>query len=177
MRKRVFLGGCGLLACLIVARPLVYPQEYLLAGVLLTTGLMLRAWASGVIRKGTSLATGGPYSLLRHPLYAGSMLVSLGCSLTTGRWWIVVVLNLGFLLLYNGLMGQEEALLRERFGAEADRFLSSRRRWVPAFGNGALRTDWSCRRLLWGHHEWQAWLGIALYLGLLIWRLQYPSFY
>src|SRR5207244_985679 len=46
--------------------------------VLWAVGLAVRSWAASVIRKGKALATTGPYSLCRHPLYVGSFLIMLG---------------------------------------------------------------------------------------------------
>lgn len=143
------------------------------------TGLALRAWASGVIRKERELATTGPYAHTRNPLYLGSLLLGVGVTLAGGHWvWPVLFLAF-YALVYGRTMAAEEALLAERFG---DRF----RRWaaqVPALlprwtawqetpegRDGAADTgapqvySWSRYR---ANREWEAALGFAVGFGLL----------
>ena len=45
---------------------------------LVFSGLALRSWAAGTLHKRTQLATSGPYALVRHPLYIGSLFMMLG---------------------------------------------------------------------------------------------------
>src|SRR5947208_14932733 len=48
-------------------------------GVLLVfTGLLVRTWAAGTLRKQRELATTGAYAFVRHPLYFGSFLMMVG---------------------------------------------------------------------------------------------------
>ena len=172
LRRRVFLGGIGLVLCLRLARPITHPVWYGVAASLTLFGVVLRAWASGIIVKGRILATTGPYTWFRHPLYVGSLGIALGTSLATGQIWLVIPLNLGFVLVYGGLMTREENLLRERFGEAGERFIASRGRWFPRGGNAWDPTPWSARRMLREHHEWQAWLGLLAYGLLLAARLR-----
>jgi protein-S-isoprenylcysteine O-methyltransferase Ste14 len=44
-------------------------------------GLIIRAWATGHLRKNDRLAVSGPYALTRNPLYFGSFLIGIGFSL------------------------------------------------------------------------------------------------
>jgi len=41
-------------------------------------GLALRAWAAGHLAKDQRLATSGPYSFTRNPLYLGTLITALG---------------------------------------------------------------------------------------------------
>src|SRR6478609_1801024 len=45
--------------------------------LLILCGLLIRAWAAGTLKKQKQLATTGPYALVRHPLYLGSVLMML----------------------------------------------------------------------------------------------------
>ncbi len=47
-------------------------------------GLALRAWAAGHLAKNQRLATSGPYSFTRNPLYLGTLITALGFA-TAGR--------------------------------------------------------------------------------------------
>src|SRR5262245_39023923 len=51
-------------------------------------GALIRAWASGHLRKNAELATGGPYAYTRNPLYFGSFLMAVGCAVCGGTWWL-----------------------------------------------------------------------------------------
>ena len=46
-----------------------------LGAVLIIPGLVIRALASGHVRKNEALATSGPYAYTRNPLYLGSLLI------------------------------------------------------------------------------------------------------
>jgi protein-S-isoprenylcysteine O-methyltransferase Ste14 len=52
--------------------------------LIVLAGVALRSWAAGVLHKNQGLATQGPYAFIRHPLYAGSLLIGLGFSTITG---------------------------------------------------------------------------------------------
>src|SRR5690242_269202 len=60
--------------------------------VLILPGLLIRALASGHVRKNEALATSGPYAYTRNPLYLGSLLIGIGFALAARNWWIGVVL-------------------------------------------------------------------------------------
>jgi protein-S-isoprenylcysteine O-methyltransferase Ste14 len=68
------------------------------------------------------LIRGGPYALVRHPVYTGLALHFAGLCLATGN----VLLILGTLLVsypaFYVRARAEEALLRERFGAEYEKY-------------------------------------------------------
>ncbi len=73
-----------------------------LAGALLfTLGLALFSWAmitnayfSTAVRiqtdRGHTVCTGGPYRIVRHPGYSGTILQSLGIPLLLGSWWALL---------------------------------------------------------------------------------------
>jgi len=101
------------------------PQARTLAvgGTVALSGLLIRAWASGHIRKNAALATSGPYAHTRNPLYLGSFVMGLGFTVAaSGRWWQLAVLGSAFAALFLGIylrvMRVEAATLAELFGAE-----------------------------------------------------------
>lgn len=102
---------------LVAARPTV---PLLRVGIVLAVlGVLLRAWASGTIRKNNVLTTGGPYAHTRNPLYLGTFLVGLGATIAGGSWGFVAVFLLFFVIVYGRTMRAEERRLEELFG---DRF-------------------------------------------------------
>jgi protein-S-isoprenylcysteine O-methyltransferase Ste14 len=90
-------------------------------------GLVVRAIAVGYAPEGTSgrntrkqiaktLNTTGMYSVVRHPLYFGNLLIVLGLSFFVRVWWMVLLVTSIFMLFYERIMFAEEAFLRKRFG-------------------------------------------------------------
>lgn len=91
-------------------------------------GLALRGWAAGTIHKERELTTSGPYAFLRHPLYAGSLLLGSGVTLAGGHWiWPLLFLAF-FAGVYGRTMAGEAALLADLFGPRFEEY----RRNVPA---------------------------------------------
>ena len=63
------------------------------AGLLLVaTGAALRAWGAGHLVKNERLTISGPYARVRHPLYAGTLLIGIGFGIIAGGWLSVAIL-------------------------------------------------------------------------------------
>jgi protein-S-isoprenylcysteine O-methyltransferase Ste14 len=131
----------------IVLSPLVapgWPDEAItplrvVALVLLAAGVLVVWWAARTMGRsltafpepaaGAELVESGPFARVRHPVYAGALLVFLGISLATGP--LALALTGALAGLWVGKMRAEEARLRRRFpgyDAYAERV---RRRLVP----------------------------------------------
>jgi protein-S-isoprenylcysteine O-methyltransferase Ste14 len=98
---------------------------------LVLAGLALRSWAAGILRKQAQLATGGPYSLVRHPLYTGSFMMMLGfCTLIDDaeNIWFILGPLAGLYLL--GVLSEERMLLT-RFGTRWREYTASVPRFIP----------------------------------------------
>ena len=125
-------GGFVLLVSLgFLARP---SMRSLLIGLPLSLiGLLLRGWAAGHLAKDRELATSGPYSFLRNPLYIGTAIVALGVVLAARNSWLVLLFAVVFLFVYLPAIELEEQHLREIFSDYAiyaqrvDRFLPKRK--------------------------------------------------
>jgi protein-S-isoprenylcysteine O-methyltransferase Ste14 len=77
-----------------------------------------------------ALVTGGIYRLTRNPMYLGMLLALLGWGVWLGNAaaWLVLPL---FPVILNVLqIIPEERALRQRFGAEFDRYAAQVRRWI-----------------------------------------------
>ena len=115
-RWRVPLGFLCAALFLLLARP--RPLTLLVGGTVALCGLLLRAWASGHIRKNDRLAMSGPYAHTRNPLYLGSFIMGLGFTLAAGAWWWLLgaLFMALFLGIYFPVMRVEAAHLAESFG-------------------------------------------------------------
>jgi protein-S-isoprenylcysteine O-methyltransferase Ste14 len=97
---------------------LAQPLEDLVipAIVLVTLGIVIRIWAAGTVFKNQILATNGPYSLVRHPLYVGNILTIIGFNLLVYETW-AWLLTLGFLwFFYPPAIRYEDGKLQDLFG-------------------------------------------------------------
>ena len=79
-----------------VAKPSV--PLFLAALPLVSGGEALRMWAAGHLHKTRELVVSGPYAHLRHPLYAGTLLVATGFCLMGGP--LVAAIALPVLLAF-----------------------------------------------------------------------------
>jgi protein-S-isoprenylcysteine O-methyltransferase Ste14 len=85
--------------------------------VLITIGQSLRAWATGYLLKTDELTTAGPYAHLRHPLYAGSLLMGCGFALAAGKLVAMVVIPLGVIFYFGYYLRYKERVESERLEA------------------------------------------------------------
>jgi len=83
------------------------------------------------VRESHQLITQGVYRRVRHPMYAALLLYSLGNLLVVPNWIAGGSYGVPMLLLFVLRVGPEEALMRERFGAEYDAYCARSQRLVP----------------------------------------------
>lgn len=112
-RIRVPLGFAFALFFLWAARPSL---PYLALSLLLVVpGVLLRAYASGYVKKNRELTMTGPYGYTRNPLYLGSMMIAFGFALASRSVWIAVALAVLFSVIYIPVIQGEEQFLRSTF--------------------------------------------------------------
>ncbi len=165
-RIRVPLGFAFAVLYFWLARP---TWRFLAIGaVFIVPGLLIRALASGHVRKNESLAMSGPYAYTRNPLYVGSLFIGIGFAIAARSWWIGGVLVLMFFAIYMPVIRSEEAYLREKF-ADFDEYTKRVPRMfprlTPAYPDVSGRFS---MELYLKHREWNALLGaVLLYLALI----------
>jgi protein-S-isoprenylcysteine O-methyltransferase Ste14 len=80
--------------------------------------------------RASRLVTGGVFAHTRNPMYLGMLLVLAGWGVWLGNAlaWLGLPLFVGLL---NALqIGPEERAMRQRFGADFDRYAAQVRRWL-----------------------------------------------
>jgi protein-S-isoprenylcysteine O-methyltransferase Ste14 len=112
-RIRVPLGFVFAVLYFWLARPTW--RAIALGAILILPGLLIRALASGHVRKNEALATSGPYAYTRNPLYLGSLLIGIGFAVAARSWWVGVALVIMFFAIYLPVILDEEAFLRQKF--------------------------------------------------------------
>jgi protein-S-isoprenylcysteine O-methyltransferase Ste14 len=98
-----------------------------LAVLPVAAGALLIAWAGRSLGRnltpGTEpvanaqLVTGGPYAHLRHPMYAGLVLVLAGYTLAWSNWTLALLIGLMARTFFTAKAAAEERRLQRRFPA------------------------------------------------------------
>jgi len=101
-----------------------------LGAILIVPGLLIRALASGHVRKNEALATSGPYAYTRNPLYLGSLLMGMGFGVAARSWWVGAALVVMFFAIYLPVIRDEESFLRQKF-PEFDEYAQRVPRMIP----------------------------------------------
>jgi len=65
------------------------------------------------VEKGQKVITTGPYAIVRHPMYAGSILMFLFTPLALGSWWALIVFIFLPLILIIRTLNEENVLSRD----------------------------------------------------------------
>lgn len=81
--------------------------------------------------KSSQLVTGGPFSLVRNPLYVFSFLGMLGVGLQFGMLMIPTLLIILFCIYYPRVVAREEERLAEIFGQAYEQYKQNVPRWIP----------------------------------------------
>lgn len=111
-------------------------------------GTAFRLWASGYVKKNKTLATGGPYALVRHPLYLGNILI-LGGFVLAAQWWPGILVLAAFLwFYYPPAIDYEDRKLERLFGEVWREWRARTRALWPRRPRGAWRGAWSWRQSL-----------------------------
>ena len=138
----------------------------LLGGLpLVVLGLAMRVWARGYLEREVYLAQAGPYAWLRHPLYAGSLLVGVGFAVMCGVPPLIPLFLVLFAIGYVPKIRREEAFLRRKYGPAHERYVAAVPPILPrlrARGAASVHSDqrFSWRRVI-RKGEWRTWLGTA----------------
>ena len=132
LRLLLYLLAIVLLSTTRIPLPLLYRQLwptgfwlFWLGAAVTVAGLLFAVWAreylgtnwsrSVTIKQGHELITTGPYAVVRHPIYTGSLAGFLGMAVAIGQVRGVLAFLLIFLALWLKLR-MEEQWMRSQFG-------------------------------------------------------------
>jgi hypothetical protein len=128
-------------------------------------GESLRIWAAGHLEKGREVTRSGPYRLMRHPLYAGSLVMALGVALAAKGAVPALVTGLYMGATILAAVQVEEEHLRQAFGSTYDDYAASRAE--------PMRRRFSAARAI-RNREYRAVAGLLLGFGLLALKILAP---
>lgn len=111
----------------------------LLGFALLVAAALWRIWCALFIAgsKNAELATTGPYSVVRNPLYIGNLIGAVGFGFAVHMPILALLLALAFAAFYPPVVANEERSLAARFGERYSQYCARVPRWIP---------DWSLYR-------------------------------
>jgi len=175
-RLRVPLGFLFAAAYLWFARPTW--SLLALSSVVLIAGLLVRAVASGHIRKNAELATTGPYAYVRNPLYLGSILIAIAFLIAARNGWIAAGAGTMFAFIYIPVVRAEEKYLASVFPGYADYCAHVARFWprltpyrassFNSTASGEAAGPGFSAALYRKHREYNALIGSALVMAVLV---------
>jgi protein-S-isoprenylcysteine O-methyltransferase Ste14 len=133
-----------LLLVVFSAPPTVAPEwvielSEMLGYFLLAAAALWRIWCALFIAgsKNGELATAGPYSIVRNPLYLGNFAGAVGFGFAVEQPCLAALFALAFALFYPSVVAREEARLGQVFGEPYREYCARVPRWIP---------DWSLYR-------------------------------
>jgi protein-S-isoprenylcysteine O-methyltransferase Ste14 len=150
MKKRLKING--FIMVLVIALITLFPKAFFrkvdvylsdgaaevfgIAFILL--GQIFRASARGYksenSQEGRILIQGGPYALVRNPMYLGILLIGLGIVLVLFEWWGVFIFLLVFAIRYISLIFKEEKHLEVLFPRIYPDYCKKVPRILPSLG-------------------------------------------
>lgn len=156
MKKRLKINGLlmFLATCLVLLFPKFFLRRDSLDAVndlsevfgfaLVLFGLLLRISARGYKSEssgeGSALVDGGPYKLVRNPMYLGIMMIGLGVVFVLFKWWLSAVFIVIFTARYILLIFKEEKRLVRQFGRNYQEYMKATPRILPGI-NSVLKQD------------------------------------
>ena len=106
---------------------------------LVLLGQAWRCWAVGYIGlyrgenvKANTLATHGPYALMRNPLYFGNFVIGFGWSILAGLKGILIFTVCFYVLYVLVIIPHEESFLLSKFGGEYEEYCGRVKRFWPS---------------------------------------------
>ena len=145
-----------------------------LGGAVASLGVILRALASGHVKKDEELTTSGPYAYTRNPLYLGSVIIAVGFAIAAQNIWIVVLILGMFGAIYVPVVRAEEAYLRSKF-PEYAAYASRVPRFIPRLSGISSPGSGFSLQLYLRHREYNAIVGALLVIAVLVAKLIWSS--
>ena len=108
---------------------------------LMIAGILLRQWSIAVlgryfsrtvgVQEGQAVVDRGPYRLVRHPAYTGSLLTIVGLGFVLQSWGAVLVIIAFFGVAFGYRIHVEEGVLTSKLGDEYVAYTKRTKRLIP----------------------------------------------
>lgn len=142
-------------------------RSIILGSGIAVIGLLVRALASGHVRKNEQLTMTGPYAYTRNPLYLGSLILAFGFTVASRNWIIAAIAAAMLVIIYIPVIHSEEEFLRAHF-AEFDDYCRNVPRLFPRLKLAQGSAGSFSAHLYWKHREYNAAVGAAAIIAVLV---------
>jgi protein-S-isoprenylcysteine O-methyltransferase Ste14 len=164
---RVRAGLIGVILVVILAKP---DLPSLMGGLgVCLPGLLLRAWASGHLRKQKELTISGPYMYTRNPLYLGNLIIGFGIVIASRSLWGFFIFMAYFLLFYPLVIQTEKKRMKELFPDEYEEYRKKTPLFLPSLNpfSSERKNRFSWRNFR-ENKEWRAVFGTGFFWLILL---------
>ena len=129
-RYRAFIGIVSLMATIYVAKPTA--KSIAIGFFFMMFGTFFRAWASGYINKNMELATDGPYSMTRNPLYFGNFILGVGIAIASNSLYGYIIFAIYYFVFFPALIIIEKNRMKKLFGEKYDKWAKHLNSFFPS---------------------------------------------
>jgi protein-S-isoprenylcysteine O-methyltransferase len=109
--------------------------------VIAAGGIALRLWANQVlgqfytrtlkVTESQTIVQAGPYGLIRHPGYAGMIVMWVGAGLAVTNWLMALLIMVVMFSVYAYRIQSEEAMMAASYGAQYAEYQHHTRKLIP----------------------------------------------
>lgn len=187
MKRRIKLQGALIFLAIIITFWLsnfVFPHwrkesidEFLdaLGIVLILFGFLFRISSRGYKEEkssqGKNLVQDGPYYLMRHPMYFGTLLIGTGIISVLFEMWAFILFLIIYFSIYIPQIKKEESVLFSRFGEEYKNYCKTTPKYFPKFPHLLHLGEYILLRVSWIKKELFAFIMvITAILAIEIWQ-------
>lgn len=93
--------------------------------------ILARGYKSQMSLQGQALIKDGLYSVVRNPMYLGTLIIGLGVTMVLFVWWVFIIFLAVFLLIYLPQIRREERYLLQHFGQGYAEYYRATPRFLP----------------------------------------------
>lgn len=97
-------------------------------------GEFFQLWCFAALHKEKTLATNGPYKVVRNPMYLARFLILLGCLMFLGNWVVLAVYPILYYFYMVNRVRREEVRLQQMLGEPYAEYCRKVSRFVPFCG-------------------------------------------
>jgi protein-S-isoprenylcysteine O-methyltransferase Ste14 len=177
-RYGTLLLGLGIVLALL-GRPRILPGSVadlvldVIGWLVFLAGATLRTWSMLYIggRKAKMVLDRGPYALLRHPLYSGSLLIATSMGLFVGSAVMLVATLVTAVAYHFHVIPREEDRLVEKLGEPYEEYCRRTNRYLPRFskpaGDRVVEVDMNAMGRELTRAVW--WMLVPVFAALISW--------
>lgn len=133
----------------------------LVGAVIAVPGELIRIWAAGHLNRWREVTRSGPYRFVRHPLYVGSSIMSVGLAVAAATWPVAILVGVYMAVTLTAAVRFEARELRQQFGADYAAYQQGRAQPVDRGFSLELAI---------ANREYRSAAGLAIGLAILWWK-------